>query len=224
MKKQIILLFVFMLSSNLYSAEAEISEFEQFESIRLEVLGGTSNVKSTNKTSKVLTEYDSTKNINVELKYMNHWSEDHRSYLGIDFTDIAYKNGSSVQQGSGTSFNLGHYWSASKRVSLNLKASSHSYPLFNNSNKLYMDTAIVLGGGYDFSLYHRPSVRVGFGQSFLVGENLLEYGAAGFVRKIYRKFSIEMSLSYTKGFWNNSMSENNFSNISLQNKISIPLD
>lgn len=221
MKKILITLLVFV---GINSFAKEDVEFEEFESLRIEVLGGTSNLKSTNKTTKVMTEYNSTKNIDVGLKYMNHWSEDHRSYLGLVFTDLAYKTGSTVQQGSGTSFLAGHAYSLTKKISIRGEVLSLSYPLFDNSNKLYMNSAFAIGAGYDWSIYHRPSTRIGFGQSFKVSEDLFSYGVNGFYRKIYRKFSLEIGLSYQKGYMNSSVSENSFTDTFLQNKISIPLD
>lgn len=224
--KNIILIVIMLFNSISFAESLDSEDFPQFQSVRIDVTAGSSNLDVLNKNTKVRQKLDSSKNIKLDLKFIQHWSENNRSYLGFDFNDLAYKDslGNTSSSGGLISAKIGHIHNPIKRLSFNIELLSYSFIVADTaaSVNLVAKTTPAARAAYAFDLYHSDSTRLGFGQSILGGDKVLEYDASIYARKIYRKFSIEVNFTVDKGSWESELTKTSFENNMIGTKISIP--
>jgi len=218
------IILVIILFSSISFAESEA--FHRFQSIRIDTTAGSSALEVFNKHTKVRQKLDSSKNIKLDLKFLQHWSESNRSYLGFDFNDLAYKNSPRTTNSSGVliSAKIGHVHNPIKRLSFNIELLRYSFIVSDaaSSINLVSKTQAAARVAYAFDIYHSKFTRIGFGQSLLGGDKILEYDASIYARNIYRKFSIEVNFTVDRGDWESELTKTSFENNMIGTKISIP--
>lgn len=198
-------------------------KFKEFQSVRLEVNAGSSTITATNKVTGAKRTLEASKNITFDIKILHHWSPSSRSYLGVDYNDLAFKtNTGRINSGNLLSAKVGHIINPFTRLSLSGELLLYSHVLSTPSLDL---TGVTTGAGqisYQFDLYHAPKTRFGFGQSLLFAPSAFEYKAGIYGRKVYQRFSVELALGYEGGTWEDNKSHTSFNNYIIGTKFSIP--
>lgn len=214
--------FLFLLFSSITLANS--SDFNRFESIRVEINSGSSSLEVLNKSSNLRQFLNSTKNINFDLKYLEHWSIKHRSYIGFQISDLAYTDSNNRSQPLlSTSGKIGHIFNINNRLGLNIELLNYSHPNSDQNLSLSLGSNIALKTAYRLDLFESgPFIKIGLGQSILFSNSDLEYDSSLYIRKIHRKFSLELNISSKKGSWSNEVTKTSFDDFFIGTKISIP--